>query len=130
MPRRCGRQTRANHPADTTKQYWRIALYYPFLDHMVMELDSRLLKSEDRFLAEQFLSRFIDNITDNEEAIYNTYQSDLMLSLEDFKREIARWRTRCDITPKEQRPHTLCSALDYVNPTLYPSIDTILCIFY
>lgn len=51
-----------------------------------MELDSRLLKSEDRFLAEQFLSRFIDNITDNEvEAIYNTYQSDLMLSLEDFK---------------------------------------------
>lgn len=87
MPRRCGRQTtRANHPADTTKQYWRIALYYPFLDHMVMELDSRLLKSEDRFLAEQFLSRFIDNITDNEvEAIYNTYQSDLMLSLEDFK---------------------------------------------
>lgn len=56
MPRRCGRQTRANHPADTTKQYWRIALYYPFLDHMVMELDSRLLKSEDRFLAEQFMS--------------------------------------------------------------------------
>lgn len=58
--------TRANHPADTPKQYWRIALYYPFLDHMVMELDSRLLKSEDRFLAQQLLPRFTDNITDNQ----------------------------------------------------------------
>lgn len=33
---------------------------------MVMELDSRLLKSEDRFLAQQLLPRFIDNITDNQ----------------------------------------------------------------
>ena len=29
MPRRCGRQTtRANHPADTPKQYWKVSLYY------------------------------------------------------------------------------------------------------
>lgn len=52
---------------------------------MVMERDSRLLKFEDRFLAQQLLPRFIDNNADNQvEAIYNIYQSDLMLSLEDF----------------------------------------------
>lgn len=52
VPRRCGRQTtRANHPADTHKHHWRTSLYYPFLDHMIMELDSRLLKSENRFYA-------------------------------------------------------------------------------
>ena len=35
MPRRCGRQTtRANHPADTPKQYWKVSLYYAFIDHM------------------------------------------------------------------------------------------------
>lgn len=39
---------------------------------MVMELDSRLMKSEDRFLAQQLLPRFIDNTADNQvEAIYN-----------------------------------------------------------
>jgi hypothetical protein len=46
MPRRCGRQTtRANHPADTAKQYWKVSLYYAFIDHMIMELESRLIKS-------------------------------------------------------------------------------------
>ena len=45
MPRRCGRQTtRANHPADTPKQYWKVSLYYAFIDHMIMELESRLIK--------------------------------------------------------------------------------------
>ena len=45
IPRRCGRHTtRANHPAETPKQYWRISLYYPFLDHLITELESRLLR--------------------------------------------------------------------------------------
>jgi hypothetical protein len=39
MPRRGGRQTaRANHPAETPKQYWRISLYYPFLDNLITNL--------------------------------------------------------------------------------------------
>jgi hypothetical protein len=45
MPRRCGQQTtRANHPTETPKQYWRISLYYPFMNHLITELQSRLLK--------------------------------------------------------------------------------------
>jgi hypothetical protein len=40
MPRRCGRQpTRVNHPAETPKQYWRISLYYPFLDNLITNLN-------------------------------------------------------------------------------------------
>lgn len=64
VPRRCGRQiSRANHPADTPKQYWRISLYYPFLDHMIKELDSRLLKSENRFNAQYLLPCVVEQIT-------------------------------------------------------------------
>ena len=60
MPRRCGRQTtRANHPADTPKQYWKVSLYYAFIDHMIMELESRLIKSENRFYAQYLLPRVI-----------------------------------------------------------------------
>jgi hypothetical protein len=51
------------------------------------------------------------------------YQTDLTCNLDEFKREIARWRTRWRITPRDQMPHSLCA----VNPVLYPSIDTILC---
>ena len=67
MPRRCGRQTtRANHPADTPKQYWKFSLYYAFIDHMIMELESRLIKSENRFYAQYLLPRVIGNITNEQ----------------------------------------------------------------
>ena len=89
MPRRCGRQTTgANHPTETPKQYWRISLYYPFMDHLITELESRLLKSEIRFHAQHLLPRAVDRITDDHVAtIYEAYQADIDLSLEDFRRE-------------------------------------------
>jgi hypothetical protein len=60
--------------------------------------------------------------------LYETYQTDLTCNLDEFKREIARWRTRWSITPRDQMPTSLCETHDAVNPVLYPSIDTILCI--
>ena len=130
MPRRCGRQTtRANHPADTPKQYWKVSLYIAFIEHMIMELESRLIKSENRFFAQYLLPRVIGNITNEQIAtLYETYQTDLTCNLDEFKREVVRWRTRWSITPRDQMPTSLCETLDAVNPVLYPSIDTILCI--
>ena len=54
------------------------------------------------------------------------YQADIYLSLEDFRREVARCRTHWVITKRSDLPTTLCTTLDSVNPALYPSIDTIL----
>ena len=86
MPRRCGRQTtRANHSADTPKQYWKVSLYYAFIDHMIMELESRLIKSENLFYAQY--PRVIGNITNEQIAtLYETYQTDLTCNLDEFKR--------------------------------------------
>ena len=135
MHRRCGRQTTtAIHPTETPKQDWRISLYDPFLDHLITELESHLLKSENRFHAQHVLSRTVDKITDDHVAtIYEAYQwkkseADIDLLLEDFRREVARWRTRWAITKRNDFPKTLCTTLDSVNPVLYPSIDTILCV--
>ena len=91
---------------------------------MIMELESRLIKSENRFYAEYLLPRVIGNITNEQIAMFETYQTDLTCNLDEFKREIARWRTRWSITPRDQMPTSLCA----VNLVLYPSIDTILCI--
>jgi hypothetical protein len=116
VPRRCGKQTtRANHPADTHKHYWHISLYYPFLDHMIMELDSRLLKSENRFYAQYLLPGVVEQITNDQiVTIHQTYQMDIGLSLDDFRREVERWRTRCRIIPCDKVPTTLCQRLDIV----------------
>ena len=94
-----------------------------------MELESRLIKSENLFYAQYLLPRVIGNITNEQIAtLYETYQTDPTCNLDEFKREIARWRTRWSITPRHQMPTSLCETLDAVNPVLYPSIDTILCI--
>ena len=94
-----------------------------------MEWESRLIKSENRFYAQYLLPHVIGNITNEQIAtLYETYQTDLTCNLDEFKRGIARWRTRWNITPRDQMPTSLCETLDAVNPVLYPSIDTILCI--
>jgi hypothetical protein len=93
----------------------------------IYELESRLLKSENRFHAQHLLPRAVDKLTDDHVAtIYEAYQADIYLSLEDFRREVARWQTHWVITKRNDLPTTLCTTLYSVNPVLYPSIDTIL----
>jgi hypothetical protein len=53
-------------------------------------------------------------------------RSEKILSLDDFRREVVRWRTHWVITKRNDLPITLCTTIDSVNPILYPSIDTIL----
>ena len=84
-----------NHTAEAPKQYWRISLYYPFLDHLITELESRLLKSGNRFHAQYILPRAVNKITDDHvTTVCEAYQADIDLSLEGFRREVARLRTR------------------------------------
>ncbi|CAC5419875.1 unnamed protein product [Mytilus coruscus] len=130
MPRRCGRQTtRANHPANTPKQYWKVSLYFAFIDHMIMELESRLISSENRFFAQYLLPHVVGNITIEQIAtLFEKYETDLACNLVEFNREVARWRTRLCITPRDQMPTLLCETLDAVSAVLYPSVDTILSI--
>jgi hypothetical protein len=49
------------------------------------ELETRLLKSENRFHAQPLLPRAVDKLTDDLDAtIYEAYQADICLPLEDF----------------------------------------------
>jgi hypothetical protein len=89
------------------------------------ELESRLLKSENRFHAQHLLPRAVDKLTDDHVAtIYEADQADIYLSLEDFRRKVARCRTHWVINKRNDLPTTLCTTFDSVNPVLYSSIDT------
>ncbi|WAQ99848.1 hypothetical protein MAR_024221, partial [Mya arenaria] len=50
MARNVGRQqNRANAPAHTISEYWKVNMYVQFLDHLIMELNDRLIRGNDRF---------------------------------------------------------------------------------
>jgi hypothetical protein len=38
-----------NHPINDPFEYWRVLLYLVFLDHLVTEISSRVIKKEARF---------------------------------------------------------------------------------
>jgi hypothetical protein len=66
------------------------------------KLKTRLLKSGNRFHAQHLLPRAVDKLTDDHVAtIYEAYQADICLSLEDFRREVARWLTHWVITKRK-----------------------------
>jgi len=53
MPRTAGRQQhRVNVPATNPESHWQRAVYLPFIDHLIEEMNDRLLSQEDRFLGQ------------------------------------------------------------------------------
>ena len=56
------------------------------------------------------------------EDIYSHYGEDMDMSLDDFKREVTRWRHRWRLSEGGNLPQTLVETLDYTNAELYPGI--------
>ncbi|KAH3812490.1 hypothetical protein DPMN_140924 [Dreissena polymorpha] len=49
MPRHAGRHCKMpNAPAATPSQYWKTNMNLPFMDHLLQELDTRLLQGHAR----------------------------------------------------------------------------------
>ncbi|CAC5359187.1 unnamed protein product [Mytilus coruscus] len=126
-PRRAGRQIhRANHPVQDPQEYWKVSLFYIFLDHLVTELESRLIQSEDRFLAEYLVPVKLQGLTsDNIETICNAYNDDIGTP-EQLQEEISRWKTRWSMTILETKPKTLHETVVTTNKNLYPNISAII----
>ena len=55
------------------------------------------------------------------EDIYSHYGEDMQMSLDEFKREVTRWRHRW-LLSEEGSPQSLVETLDYANAELYPGI--------
>lgn len=123
IPRRAGRQQhRENVEADTPSAYWRRAVYFPFLDHLVSELNELLVKPLPGFQAQYLIPGKLQDLSEKcVEDIYNYYGDEMHMTLDEFKREVTRWRHRWPIT-EDDPPQTLVETLDFADPELYPRI--------
>lgn len=126
MPRRAGRQqNRANPDVQTVSDYYRVTLYYVFLDHLVQEMETRILGNEDRYCAQHLLpSKLADLRDDTLPTIYAAFAPDLSQTYEAFQSEIARWRVRWSMT--DRKPSRLQDTLEQTCKDLYPCICTII----
>lgn len=129
-PRRVGRQIhRANYPVNDAKTYWKIALYYPFLDHLTSELENRLVKNEDQFLAQYLIPSLLDGLMDEVKIrLHEAYRSDIQTQ-EEFEAEVRRWKVRWSMVPFDEKPATLIDTIDNIPHGLYIQIECIVKIF-
>ena len=120
VPRQAMHQ-RNNVPADTPRQYWKRALFYPMLDHVCLEMDDRLLQSAHRYSA-QFLvvSKLQDMPANMATMLLDNF--DLPAEpQESLQMELDRWAVRLSRAVGE-KPTDILDTLDNTVEILYPNI--------
>ena len=127
-PRCANRQEhRANVPANAIDTYWKRSVSLPFYDHVLQELDDRLLGCSDRFLAQYFIPSNLSQLSYNRiTEVYEAYKDDIPVSAAVFHTEVKRWVTRWSLEDPEHVPSSLQATLHAINPDLYPNIFTAL----
>ncbi len=95
-PRNAGRQVhRENVPADTPSQYWKRAMYLPFMDHLLQELDTRLLVAQDRYVAQYIIPSQLTKLTPQRiTQLYESFKDDMPGDQGQVENEVARWKAR------------------------------------
>lgn len=129
MPRNHGGQrNRPNAPADNPSEYWRLNMYLPFIDHLIAELNLRLLSAETSILCTESHSYQGTQLNDaTGDLIFNTYSDEITLSQCEFRSELSRWKAKW--SGPDKVPENIQDTLNMTNKDLYPGIYTILNIF-
>ena len=111
IPRRCGRQTQRNNvQAETPKEYYRLAVFIPFLDSLLLQFSMRFghLASQ----AIKALTLIPANCSKLDKsaagAIFEFYREDL-ISPDTFLQEVRLWQHMWQ--SMESKPSTLCDTL-------------------
>ena len=114
---------RVNVPAENPSQYWKRAMYLPFLDHLIQELTNRLVTNEDRFCVQYLIPKKLSGLTrELTEKLYETFSDDLIAKdVSEFRQEIDRWVVKWDIA-SDPKPSNLSETLQATSYDLYPNI--------
>ncbi|XP_053394120.1 52 kDa repressor of the inhibitor of the protein kinase-like [Mercenaria mercenaria] len=101
-------------------------MYLPFMDHLLVELDARLLSAEPRFQAQYLIPKQAHLTQEIAEGIFTIYQDDLP-GENLYLAEISRWKTRW--VGNNEAPSNITQTLNSINMDLYPNVYTILNVF-
>ncbi|KAF3859978.1 hypothetical protein F7725_000233, partial [Dissostichus mawsoni] len=121
-------QNRANTPSQSIEEHYRLNLFYPFIDHVTSQLNTRFVEnSEPAMLATYLIPSALSRLTkDKQEMMVSWYREDLPQP-DSIDQEIHRWKV------KNQPPTLLVSTakdtLNMINVQYYPNIHCILSIY-
>ena len=118
---------RANAAAETPYQYWLFNAYSPFLDHIIMEVDSRYDKYGE--IVHKMSGLVPSVIAERDVSIKDVvemYRDDLPSPMH-TEEEIIRWKRYW--VGNDKRPDTVAKALKVCDTDMYPNVYRLLQIF-
>jgi hypothetical protein len=130
IPRIVGRQkNRNNIPASSAEEYFQRAVYLPFLDGILAQLDAYFAPHKAHALRLcGLLPKYAKDLDFNDiEASVEQYIGQLDGDIGDVELEFSTWKTFS--TELCEPPHDCMSALDLCDHRFYPNIHKLLCIF-
>ena len=113
---------------DQPSDYYRINVFYPFIDHVVGELETRFsVQHEGLITAQNLFPLYLPKLTDRHiEKIKNYFSKHLDFSEKsNFDAELARWRMKHAMEPESEQE----GAMPDCSPQEFPAIHKVLLIF-
>ncbi|XP_028395696.1 52 kDa repressor of the inhibitor of the protein kinase-like [Dendronephthya gigantea] len=116
----------------TCEDYYRINVYYPFIDRVVEEIETRFAFEHKGLLAAQTLVPvYLKTLTvaklDDIKEFFGKFLTFTQLS--GFDTEIVRWKQKFVDVPLKEKPKNACDAITKCDAAFYPAISKILTIF-
>lgn len=130
-PRTASRQKhRVNIDSNSTEDYYRVAVYIPFIDHFIIQLQIRFLKHKNILSTIQnILPKMIVNL--NEEAINESIDSVLkqwpeitIVNDNIVKKEALLWKQKW--LSSDQKPQTFIDAFNLCDKNVFQNVNAIL----
>ena len=133
MPRLAGRQRhRSNHQVSTSRDYYRVAVFLPYIDACLVQLRERFKshRARGQFLCSLLPSACVSrSFSDVEEAV-EMYASFLDCSAEEVKAQFHCWQSHWQRQDAMNRPSRVLDALREARIVgTFPAIATLLHIF-
>ena len=122
----------AGQPDQTASDYYRVNVFYPFIDHVLQELQNRFNPEVHKGLiaAQYLVPSDLHLLTDTHMKNIVEYYGKFLTRQESygFEYEVRKWRKLHDKTPAETRPKSPAEALKCSSRQIFPAIHRILII--
>jgi len=131
-PRNVGIQKNQDNYEGGQEEYFRLSIFLPFLDHLLMQLKIRFLEHRELLSKIQnILPTKCSELNTKEisETVYTfakEWPKNIKGFTDDFIAEMTMWHRHCLNMSKDKRPKTFIESLSNCNSALYLSIHTLL----
>ena len=123
-------QHRANAPSQSIEEHYRLNLFYPFIDHVTSQLNTRFVEiSEPALLATYLIPSALSKLTKQKEEIMVSWYKEDLPEPDTIDQEIDRWKVKIKNHTGTALPSTAKETLDRFDMQYFPNIHCILSIY-